>query len=68
MDSALIIKICFIVAVAFIGLASTYVFKFKKDNSVEELAEEVIKKETGLNIDLSPESAETFQSSEKKEQ
>ena len=41
-----------------IGLASTWLFKKKPDNKIEEYAEEVIKKETGLDIDLSPGSPE----------
>lgn len=34
------------------GLASTYFLG--DDNPVEEVAEEVIKKETGMDVDLSP--------------
>lgn len=41
-----------------VGIASYYVgfFKGKPDNPVEQIAEEVIKEETGLTIDLSPDS------------
>ncbi len=41
-------------ALAAAGIAH-YVFKAKDDNSVEQLAEKVIEKETGLAIDLTPE-------------
>lgn len=36
-----------------VGVASRWIFK-KTDNVVEEISEQVIKKETGYNIDLSP--------------
>ena len=39
-------------------LAYKYWFNPKDDNPVEELAEEVIKKETGFDIDLTPDSKE----------
>lgn len=38
-----------------IGVGSTYFFKMSPDNPVEQIAEEVIKKETGVSVDLSPE-------------
>lgn len=43
---------------ASIALMYNYFFKAKDDNPVEEIAEEVIKKETGVDIDLSPNSPE----------
>ena len=36
-----------------VGIASSYIFK-KTDNVVEEIAEKIIKDETGCDIDLSP--------------
>lgn len=41
-----------------IGVGSYHYFKMPQDNIVEEIAEEVIKKETGIDVDLSPESKE----------
>lgn len=47
-----------IVGVAVIvGTASRYIFK-RSDNIVEEVAEQVIKKQTGIDVDLSPESGD----------
>ena len=46
----------FIVAIM-AGIGSRYVFK-KTDNPVEEIVEEIIKKRTGEDIDLSPETPE----------
>jgi len=43
---------------AAIGLSSTYIFKMGDDNQVEEAAEQVIKNETGHDIDLTPKSPE----------
>ncbi len=49
------IKIAIIAGALIVGLLSQ-VFIFKKpDNPVEQLAEEVIKDQTGVTIDLSPE-------------
>lgn len=42
-----------------IGLGATYYFRLKPDNAVEQIAEEVIKVETGVDVDLSPESKES---------
>ena len=41
-----------------VGIASYYVgfFKGKPDNPIEQVAEAVIKEETGISIDLSPDS------------
>lgn len=39
-----------------IGVGSTYIFRMKPDNPVEEVAEAVIKQETGVVVDLSPDS------------
>ena len=54
MDINLIWKASLVAAaLAAVGIAH-YVFKAKDDNPVEQLAEEVIKDETGLEIDLTP--------------
>lgn len=41
---------------AVIGFASIYMLG--NDNSIEEISEEIIKQETGLDIDLSPNAPE----------
>lgn len=47
----------FIIAAAIIiGLLSAYFWY--QDNPVEEISEEVIEEQTGINIDLSPETPE----------
>ena len=38
---------------------------FGADNQIEELSEKVIKENTGIDVDLSPESPEVFQESGK---
>lgn len=54
-EYSLMIK-AFILALAIsLGTASTYYFKFKKDNPIEQVAEAVIKEESGVAVDLSPE-------------
>lgn len=45
-----------IAAATIVGVGSTYIFKMKPDNPVEEVAEAVIKQETGVVVDLSPDS------------
>lgn len=48
-----------IVAVSLtVGLVSRHFLK-KPDNPIEEIAEEFIRKESGVDIDLSPDSPET---------
>lgn len=58
MDISLIIKACIVGSALLTGLASTFIFKLKNDNPVEQIAEEVIKDETGITIDLTPEEKE----------
>lgn len=41
------------------GVGATYYFHLKPDNPVEQIAEEVIKMETDIDIDLSPENKES---------
>jgi len=52
------IKIGIVTAAIGIGLGTRYVFKMPADNSIEEYAEQVIKGQTGYDVDLSPESPE----------
>ena len=44
----------FVALTAIGGLMSRFVFKKKPDNYIEEMAEKIIKDETGVNLDLSP--------------
>lgn len=39
-------------------IAGGYLFKLKNDNIIEQLSEQVIKEETGIDIDLSPDEVE----------
>jgi len=39
------------------GIASRFIFK-KSDNVVEEIAEDIIKRQTGKDVDLSPDTPE----------
>jgi uncharacterized protein YpmB len=51
-----IIKIIVVILVVIVGFSSAYFLG--DDNALEEIAEEVIQQETGLNIDLTPNSLE----------
>ncbi len=55
------VKIIIIAAAAVIGIVSTVFMKMKHDNAVEEIAEYVIKDQTGYDLDLSPDSPEEDQ-------
>lgn len=44
---------------AIVGLASRFIFKKKPDNYIEEMAEKIIHKKTGIDIDLSPDHPDT---------
>ena len=54
------IKIALVLSAAVLGfLASRYgPFKGKQDNIIEETAEQVIKDETGIDVDITPTSKE----------
>ena len=52
------IKAAIVGVSAIVGLSSVYIFKMKPDNVIEEKCEDVIEKQTGLNIDLTPGSPE----------
>lgn len=53
-------QIIFYYGVALIALAigMLSIFIFNDDNAIEEVTEEIIKEETGVDIDISPESPE----------
>ena len=52
------IKALIVVGSLFVGACSVYLLKMKPDNIVEQISEEIIKDQTGLTIDLSPETGE----------
>ena len=52
------IKAVIIAVSAIVGIGSTLILKMKHDNPVEEVCEEVIKDEAGLDVDLTPSSPE----------
>lgn len=54
MELTLWMKVLAVVTAALIGLASRFIMKQKPDNTIEQMAEKVIKDETGYTIDLSP--------------
>ena len=57
-DGLFVAKILLVVAAALTGVATYKKFGMKKDNPVEQLAEKIIKEQTGIDIDLSPEDKE----------
>lgn len=52
-----IVKIFVVVSAALIGVGSMFVGKYRgiADNPIEQKSEEIIKRNTGIDIDLSPE-------------
>ncbi len=58
MDISMIVKAGLVAAAIGAAAIMHFVFKAKDDNKVEEIAEEVIKKQTDLDVDLSPSSPE----------
>jgi|GEM_PF-2333285 len=50
----LFLKVGIVVCLALGGIASSVLFKLKKDNKIEEYAERLIADRTGFLIDLSP--------------
>jgi len=55
-------KCAIVILIALIGISS--VFFFGDDNPIEEISEEIIKEETGLDIDLTPHSHELIADNE----
>ena len=49
-----ILKAAIIISCAIIGIATTALFKMAPDNPIEEICEQVIKVETGIDVDLTP--------------
>ena len=59
LDKILVIltnKCAIVILIALIGISS--VFFFGDDNPIEEISEEIIKEEIGIDIDLTPNSHE----------
>lgn len=51
-------KLFLLVVFFIIGIITVLFFNLPKDNLIEEIAEEVIKLETGIDIDFTPENGE----------
>ena len=49
-------KYMILILVVIIGLGSVYFYG--DDNAIEEISEEILKQETGIDIDLTPSSSE----------
>ncbi len=60
MDVTFFIKVVIVICAGLVGVGSVLVGKYKgqQDNPTEEIAEDIIKKETGVDIDLTPSSKE----------
>lgn len=54
MSLAAILTVVLVVLATAIGIGTTKVLKMKNDNAIEQVAEEVIKDKTGIDVDLSP--------------
>lgn len=52
------LKAVVIAVSALIGVGSVVVMKMKHDNPIEEVAEAIVKDQTGLDIDMTPSSPE----------
>lgn len=48
----------FLIMAAILGISSYKYFGMKEDNPIEQAAEKIIKEDTGIEIDLSPNSPE----------
>lgn len=54
----MLVKIAIIMVAAAIGITTTYILKKPHDNPIEEESEQIIKDQTGVDVDLSPSSPE----------
>lgn len=54
-----IIQVAILAVAFFAGFSSHFLFKNKQDSLIEEAAEAVIKHQTGMDIDFTPDSQET---------
>lgn len=54
MDVSMMVKIGIVAAALSAVAIMHFIFKAKDDNPVEQAAEAIIKKETGVDIDLTP--------------
>lgn len=57
-DTGLIIKIAVTVSAGIVAIASTLLFRMKEDNILEEAGEEMVKQNSGLDIDFTKHSPE----------
>ena len=58
--SELIIKLLIVAVCLIVGISTFRFFGLKPDNPIEQITEQVIKEETGINVDLSPEKSESI--------
>ncbi len=58
MISEMGIKVVIILAAIVVGVASRYIPGYKDDNVVEEASEQVVKEESGFDLDFTPGSPE----------
>lgn len=54
MDINLLWKVVVVVAALIVGIGSSYIFKMKQDNVIEEMAEEVVRQQTDIDLDMTP--------------
>lgn len=54
MDMGILLKGILVAGAVIVGIGSTLLFKMPKHNPIEQVAEEIIKEETGVTIDLDP--------------
>jgi hypothetical protein len=54
MDLNILYKALIVAAALVVGLGSTYIFKMKQDNLIEEIAEDMIKEQTNVDLDMTP--------------
>ncbi len=55
MDLSLLFKGMMVAGAVAVGVGTTWLLKMKNDNPIEQIAESIIKEETGEDIDLTPE-------------
>jgi hypothetical protein len=54
MDLNILWKAVIVAAALVIGLGSSYIFKMKQDNAIEEISEGIVKEHTGIDLDMTP--------------
>ncbi len=54
MNIGILLKCGIIIGSLILGALSTYLFKMHQDNALEQFAESIIKDQSGVDIDISP--------------